>query len=70
MALRSFDWLRMGVVAVREHVGGHLEAHRLHARPDHLGGDRIDGVLGRQALSTAGELHQIDVHARILLTHS
>ena len=62
VALRSFDWLRIGVVAVRETYVGHLEAHGLHAAADDLGGDRVDGRVRREMRPRLpGQPHEIDV---------
>ena len=43
------------------HVLRHLEAHRLHAAPDHLGGHGVDGARLGQARPAAGEANEIDV---------
>ena len=44
----------------------HLEAHGLHAAPDDLGGDGIDGGRGGNTAAAAGEPNEVDVRHAML----
>ncbi len=62
VALRSFDWFRIGVVAVRlTYVAISKQTVSMRAT-DHLGGHGVDLGIGDRAPPRLGQLDQIDCH--------